>query len=71
MVLELLPVVSHQYDPLTHPCLRILRTISADCDAVMLCELEGRRLFLLPILTGSYIKREINASTPGPHQTWN
>ena len=49
MVLELLPVVSHQYDPLTHPCLRILRTISADCDAVMLCELQGRRLFLLPI----------------------
>lgn len=49
MVLELLPVVSHQYDPLTHPCLRILQTISADCDAVMLCELEGHQLFLLPI----------------------
>ena len=49
MVLELLPVVSHQYDPLTHPCLRILRTISADCDAMILCKLEGCWLFLLPI----------------------
>ena len=38
------------------------------CDAL---RIGGSSVVLVTNLTGSYIKREINASTPGPHQTWN